>query len=55
VDSKAGRARLVEPAPLAAALTIQAGLAKLALAVEAEITQPTTTHTTEEAAMLVTV
>lgn len=30
-------------------------LAKLTLAVEAEITQPTTTHTTEEAATLVTV
>jgi putative transposase len=31
------------------------GLAKLALAVEAEITQPTTTHVAEEAATLVTV
>jgi putative transposase len=32
-----------------------ADLAKLALAVEAEITQPATTHTSEEAATLVTV
>jgi putative transposase len=32
-----------------------ADLAKLALAVEAEITQPTITHTTKEAATLVTV
>jgi putative transposase len=31
------------------------GLAKLALAVEAEITQPTTTHVTEETTTLVTV
>jgi hypothetical protein len=31
------------------------GLAKLALTVEAEIAQPTTTHITEEAATLVTV
>ncbi len=31
------------------------GLAKLALAVEAEITQPTTTHIAEEAATLITV
>jgi putative transposase len=31
------------------------GLAKLALAVEAEITQPATTHVAEEAATLITV